>query len=109
MLTRRINAIETLGATTVLCTDKTGTLTENRMSVSALVVGTAQNPQALSWPPPETTPGERDAVLPEAFHGLVELAILASSPQPFDPMETAFHATGLSVLDRYRTPASRLA
>ena len=92
VLTRRINALETLGATGVLCTDKTGTLTENRMRVSALVAGTAQAPQALHWPLAE------GAALPEAFHALIEHAILASAPQPFDPMEAAFHRTGREFL-----------
>ena len=88
VLTRRINAIETLGATTVLCTDKTGTLTENRMTVSRLVAGgTALDAQLTVT----TLPGSE---LPEAFHTLVEYSILASVVDPFDPMERAFYKLG---------------
>jgi Ca2+-transporting ATPase len=85
VLTRRAAAIETLGSATVLCTDKTGTLTENRMSIAELRV---KNEGV--WRPSEAL----GAQLPEAFHELVEFGVLASAPDPFDPMEQAFHDLG---------------
>jgi Ca2+-transporting ATPase len=94
VLTRRIAAIETLGATSVLCVDKTGTLTENRMTVVQLYVQNA-------GPSPSDVQGQSMAIdyaatagLPEAFHTLVEFSILASVSEPFDPMEKAFHRLG---------------
>jgi len=87
VLTRRVPTVEALGSTTVLCVDKTGTLTQNRMTVQQLTAGDA-------W---FTVDGTHPA-LPEAFHELVEFAILASETAPFDPMEKAIHALGAHYL-----------
>jgi len=84
VLARRVPVIETLGSATVLCVDKTGTLTVNRMSIRQLAVDGA----VLDV---EQQPAQS---LPEKFHEIVEFGILASQRDPFDPMEKAFHDLG---------------
>ncbi|MEI6218904.1 MAG: cation-translocating P-type ATPase, partial [bacterium] len=83
VLTRRMPAIETLGAATVLCVDKTGTLTMNQMTLRRLAAVGCSVDLART-----------EADLPEEVHGLIENAILASRRDPFDPMERALHAAG---------------
>lgn len=90
VLTRRIAAIETLGATSVLCVDKTGTLTENRMTVAQLYVRDGRDAMGEHLP----IDYAMSSALPERFHTLVEYSILASVADPFDPMEKAFHRLG---------------
>ncbi len=83
VLTRRVAAIEALGAATVLCVDKTGTLTANRMTLARLVAdGETWEPAAFAGP------------LPETFHALVEFAMLASHTDPYDPTERALNEFG---------------
>ena len=82
VLTRRMSAVEALGAVTVLAVDKTGTLTQNRMEVAELTAGDANF---------IASPGTE---LSETFHLLVEFAMLATPTDPFDPMEKAIQIFG---------------
>jgi Ca2+-transporting ATPase len=78
IIVKQTKTVETLGSATVICTDKTGTITENRMSLAS-VFDLSTNTISL----------------PENFHQkeneLVAVAMWASEPIPFDPMEIALH------------------
>ena len=91
IIVKQMRTVETLGSATVICTDKTGTITENKMSLAKLFVLSSQK---ISDP---------EGTLTEAEIELVTLSMWSSEPIPFDPMEIALHAA----YAKLRTPDDR--
>ncbi len=85
VLARRPAVIEALGGVTVLCVDKTGTLTENRMRVRRLVA------DGLDL---DLAGRADDEPLPEAVHRLMEFAMLSSQRGGVEPMDAAILGQG---------------
>lgn len=79
VVVKQMKTVEALGSATVICTDKTGTITENKMSLAWLYVPLFQKKTS----PEDTLKTEEQA--------LVRTAMWASEPIPFDPMEIALH------------------
>jgi P-type Ca2+ transporter type 2C len=79
IVVKQMKTVETLGSATVICTDKTGTLTENKMSLAKLFALATQ------------TISDAEKVMGDAEREMVRLAMWASEPIPFDPMEVALH------------------
>ncbi len=87
VLARNSAALEALGAATVLCVDKTGTLTRNQLELVRLQTARARHDTRQDT-------GE----LEEEFHPLAEFAVLASQREAFDPIDAACQRFGQAQL-----------
>lgn len=78
VVVKQMKTVETLGSATVICTDKTGTITENKMSLAKVFT-----PKSQRVASPVDANGDEEL--------LIKMAMWASEPIPFDPMEVALH------------------
>lgn len=96
IVVKQMKTVETLGNATVICTDKTGTITANKMSLAKIYLLAAQK---ISDPDGALTSEEKE---------LVKLAMWASEPIPFDPMEIALHQTYKTIFQQDERPDFKL-
>jgi len=96
VVVKQTKTVETLGSATVICTDKTGTITENKMSLAKLFV--LKNNKIVS-PEDDLNENEKE---------LLEIAMWASEPIPFDPMEVTLHQTYTRLAQNDQRPNYKL-
>ncbi|MGG9972582.1 cation-translocating P-type ATPase [Ferruginibacter sp. SUN002] len=96
IVVKQMKTVETLGSANVICTDKTGTITENKMSLVKLFVLKANK----IFDPKD--------VLNDDEKELIKLAMFASEPIPFDPMEIALHQAYKEIVQNDERPNYKL-
>lgn len=79
IIVKQTRTVETLGSATVICSDKTGTITENKMTLHAVYAFSNRSLyESGNW--------DNDAA-----RQVIRAAMWASEPVPFDPMEKTLH------------------
>jgi Ca2+-transporting ATPase len=96
IVVKQMKTVETLGSATVICTDKTGTITENKMSLAKLFLLSSNK---IVQPNDVRSPYEEE---------LIELAMWASEPIPFDPMEIGLHQAYKEIIEQDERPYYKL-
>ena len=96
VVVKQMKTVETLGSATVICTDKTGTITENKMSLAKLFTLSTQK---ISDP---------DAELDDAEIELIALSMWSSEHIPFDPMEVAIHKAYETIVKKDERPQYKM-
>jgi Ca2+-transporting ATPase len=89
IIVKQMKTVETLGSATVICTDKTGTITENKMALAKIYL--LKNNEIL----------DIDNIANDYVNEILSMAMWSSEPNPFDPMEIALHKayTNLIAID----------
>lgn len=96
IIVKQTKTVETLGSATVICIDKTGTITQNKMLLAKLF---SLKSQVLKNIESINTADEKE---------LIRLSMLASEPIPFDPMEIALHQAYSMVFTKDERPNYKL-
>lgn len=104
LLMRKLDSIETIGKITTLCLDKTGTLTENRMTLVQVQLPCGETFHLTS----ASTHSEEVTSLPEPVSELLRTASLSCDPRSHDPMETELLQVGSHFNPEQSISAQRL-
>ena len=95
IVVKQMKTVETLGSASVICTDKTGTITQNKMALAKVYV----HAESKIFDGADADP---------AVRALITDAMWASEPIPFDPMETALHESYTKTTSNDERPDFRM-